>query len=191
MQFVSASLFSLEIGYFVPTIITTSSATLLASRLLYLAAYAALCLLSVLEHGRSITPSTFLIMYLVFSSFADVIQFALLYVAMNLCSFSALPVAIFIVRLTLLVLEAQNKTSILREPYVNLAPEEKAGFFGTTFFWWVNSFITLGYSKILSITDIPPLPSYLNTMKMRDAMQTTWNKRSTLLATALVPHIVP
>jgi ATP-binding cassette subfamily C (CFTR/MRP) protein 1 len=177
----------LQLAYTVPAITGTAITALLAARLLSLVAYAAFCVLSILEHGRSVTPSTLLTVYLVFSAFSDAIQLGLLYVAKNLCSPSALSLAIFIARLALLVLEAQNKTSILREPYRHLAPEETAGFFGSAFFWWVNGIIALGYSKILSVQDMPPLASYLDTMKMREAMQRTWDKRSTPLTIAPPP----
>lgn len=82
------------------------------------------------------------------------------------------------VRMSLLVLEARTKTAILREPFQDLAPEETAGVFGTTFFWWVNKFIALGYSRILSIKDMPPLASNLDTMTIREDMQKIWDKRS-------------
>lgn len=161
-------------------------ATLLAEQLLSLAAAAALCVVSFLEHGRSIAPSTVLTVYLVFSAFSDVVQVGLLYVARNLCNISALAFVIFMVKLVLLILEGQEKTSILREPYQHLAPEETAGFFGTAFFWWVNRVLALGYSRILSLEDMPPLASYLDTMKMREAMQRTWDKRS-MLASTYIP----
>ncbi|KAL5315383.1 hypothetical protein ACEPPN_016250 [Leptodophora sp. 'Broadleaf-Isolate-01'] len=58
-----------------------------------------------------------------------------------------------------------------------MSPEEISGLLGNLFFWWVNDFIVLGYSKILSADDMPPLPSYLNSMKLRKAMQVTWDQR--------------
>ena len=157
---------------------------LLANRLLSLLTYATFFVLSVVEHGRSVSPSTILTLYLAFSIIFDGIQLGLLYVARNLCTLSTITLFIFIARLVLLYLEAQNKTLILREHYVHLAPEEKAGFFSTSCFWWVNGIIALGYSKILSIHDMPPLPSYLDTMKMREAMQRKWDKRSMSLSSS-------
>jgi len=135
------------------------------------------CILSFLEHGRSIAPSTVLTVYLTLAIFSRCVRFGLLYVARNLCSTSLLPSSIFIATFILLVLEGQIKTPILREPYQNLAPEETAGFFGNAFFWWVNRIIVLGHSKIMSIEDMPPLASYLDNMKVREDMQQTWDRR--------------
>lgn len=178
LKVISATLIALQLAYTVSTITRLSTAALVVAHLLSLTAYTFFCILSILEHGRSVTPSTLLTIYLFFSIFCDVVQFGLLHVAKNLCSLSTLPLAIFITKIALLICEAQNKTSILREPYRNLAPEKRAGFFETAFFWWVNEFIALGHSKILSIEDMPPLPSYLDARKLRETMQTAWDKRS-------------
>ncbi len=177
----SLTLVALQLAYVVLEIPGTTDSALLTARLLSLIASAAVCVLSFLEHGRSVAPSTVLTVYLVFSTLCDVIQVGLLYVARNLCDPPGLAFAIFIVKLLLLHLEARNKTSILREPYRHLAPEETAGFFGSAFFWWVNRIIALGYSKIFSLEDMPPLATYLDTLKQREAMQQTWDKRSMLL----------
>ena len=135
-------------------------------------------MLSFLEHGRSVAPSTTLTVFLVFGVFCDVVQAGLYYVAKNLCHCSPLAAPVFAVKLVVLYLESQDKTPILREPYQSMAPEERAGFFGNVFFWWVNKVISLGYSKILKAEDMPPLASYLDTMEMREDMQRTWDKRS-------------
>jgi hypothetical protein len=178
LKVLSIILVALQLTYVVFAITGSATATLIAAQVLSLTAYALFGVLSVLEHGRSITPSTLLTVYMLSLIFCDIIHFGFLYVARDLCSFSALPPAICVIKVALLVCEALNKTLILREPYRHLAPEERAGFFGIAFFWWVNEFIGLGHSKILSLQDMPPLPSYLDARKLREAMQTTWDKRS-------------
>ncbi|RDW89784.1 hypothetical protein BP6252_01816 [Coleophoma cylindrospora] len=174
---VSSTLFALQLVYIVTIIVKTADTTVLAYQVLFLVASAALCVLSLFEHGRSVAPSTLLTVYLASSAFVDVIHVSLLYVAMNLCSLSPSAFAIFVAKLVLLVLEAQDKTPILREPYDGLAPEERAGVFGNAFFWWVNNIIALGYSKILLPEDMPPLASSIDAMKLRESMQQIWDKR--------------
>lgn len=171
-------LIALQLTYTIFTIIGPSTVALVAAQALSLTAYALFSVLSFLEHGRSITTSTLLTVYLFSSMLCDVIQFGLLYAAQDLSCFSALPSAIVIVKLALLICETQNKTSILREPYRDQAPEDRAGLFETAFFWWVNEFLALGHSKILSIDDMPPLPSYLDAGNLREDMQKAWDKRS-------------
>lgn len=158
------------------------------ARLLALIASAALCVLSFLEHGRSVAPSTLLTSFLLSSIFCDFIQAGLFWVAKNLCYSSPLTLAIFAVKLVVLGLELQNKTPILREPYRDLAPEERGGFFANAIFWWVNKYIALGNNKMLSADDMPPLASYMDTMKMREAMQRQWDKRSKSILGRFKPY---
>ncbi|CAK7207178.1 hypothetical protein SEUCBS139899_009986 [Sporothrix eucalyptigena] len=148
-----------------------------AAHLSSLVAAVAVCVLSFLEHGRNVAPSTLLTSYLAMALFSDVIQAGLLYVAGNLCRPWSLAFAIFGVRLVLFVLELQTKEKILRSPAKNrLSPEETAGFFGVAFFWWVNRILRTGYSTILSLGDMPPLGASLDTMRAREAMQKAWDK---------------
>ena len=150
----------------------------MAAQLLSLATAAAVCVLSFLEHSRSVGPSTLLTSYLVISIISDMIQVGLLYVAWNLCKPWGFPSAIFATRFVLLLMEGQPKRSILREPYDKLSPEETAGFFGVAFFWWVNTVLKVGYYEVLSLEDMPPLEKSLDVVKIREAMQRNWDKRS-------------
>jgi len=147
------------------------------SRLLPVLAAAALCVVSFLEHGRNVAPSTVLTIYLVFTIFSDVIHAGLLVVARNLCDPLGLDAAIFAVKFVLLVLEGQTKLSILREPYQKLSPEETSGFFGVIFFWWVNRFLKLGYNKVLSLDDMPQMMKSIDAAEMRELIQRKWDRR--------------
>jgi ATP-binding cassette, subfamily C (CFTR/MRP), member 1 len=144
-----------------------------------LVAATAVCVLSFLEHGRNVGPSTLLTSFLVIAILSDVIQAGLLYVAWKLCNPWGLASAIFATRCVLLILEGRTKRSILREPYDKLSPEETAGFFGVAFFWWVNKVLKTGYCNVFTLDDMPPLGEGLDIMKTREAMQREWDKRST------------
>ena len=152
------------------------------TRLLYLAAFAVLGPMSFFEHSRSVAPSTLITTFLVSCVLCDAIQAGQLYVAKNLCEVSMLSVASFVVKAALMILETQSKKAILREPYEHSSPEEVSGFWGTAFFWWVNEFIALGYSKILSNEDMPPLPSYLDSQHLRERMLHAWNRKCTCVS---------
>jgi ATP-binding cassette, subfamily C (CFTR/MRP), member 1 len=178
LKIVAFVLLALQIANVVREIEGTIDPWRLVGRAVSLTAAVALCPLSFFEHGRNIAPSAVLTIYLVFSVFRDVIQVGLLYVAKNMCGHSPLPFILMTTKLVLLVLEGQTKRSILREQYKNLAPEMTDGFFGTAFFVWVNKVFALGYSKILSLDDMPPLATYLDAMVMRESMQKTWDNRS-------------
>lgn len=99
--------------------------------------------------------------------------------AWNLCNFIGLASAVFATKCVLLVLEGQTKRSILRKPYDALGPEETSGFFGLLFFWWVNKLLKTGYSKVLSVNELPVLEMSFDVIKARETMQREWDKRST------------
>lgn len=188
LQALAAILFAWQLVYFMLSIQRT--ATTIWSAAIRLVAYGTLPLISILEHGRSVRPSTLLTLFLVFSASSDAIQWGLLHFVTNCPTSPAVIGIAFTIKVILLVLEMRNKMSILREPYENMSPEEISGLLGNLFFWWVNDFIVLGYSKILSADDMPPLPSYLNSMKLRKAMQVTWDQRSMCLIRVLVDRLL-
>jgi hypothetical protein len=161
-----------------------------AAQALSLAATATLGVLSFFEHGRSVSPSNLLMIFLAASCFVDIMEAGLLAVAENFCRLSPVASALFAAKLVLLGLEMQDKTPILREPYRDLCPEERTGYFGNAFFWWVNRIIAAGSSKILSLQDLPPLASSINAMQLRDEIQRVWDKRSTCLPFLPVSHVV-
>ena len=125
---------------------------MLAARLSSVAT-AVLCVLSFLEHGRNVQPSTLLTSYLLVATISDAIYTGLLFVARNLCCSAGYPLAIFATRFALLILEGRTKTSILREPYDKLSPEETSGFFGVALYLWVNKILQNGYSHVLSLDE--------------------------------------
>ena len=104
---------------------------------------------------------------------------SMLYVSSEMCNISSLAVATLVVKLLLLMAEAQSKRVILREPYQGLSPEETAGVLSMTFFWWVNSLLRDGYSRILSIGDLPPILREISSESVRDRMQKSWDTRGT------------
>ena len=150
----------------------------LVSQILSLVASATFCMLSFVEHGRAVAPSFLLMVYLVASAFADVMHACLLLVAKNLCGISPLAPTIFAVKLVLMLLEVQDKTPVLREPYRELAPEERAGAFGNVFFWWVNDILRLGHGTTMTLHDMPPFERGIDAMELRESMQRIWDKRS-------------
>ncbi|TQV93218.1 ABC multidrug transporter [Cordyceps javanica] len=154
-----------------------ASSVALVQRLLFVLADAAVCMLSFFEHGRNTGPSTLLTAYLFFAIFSKALTAGLQLVAWNLCTISGLSAAVFTGRLFLFILESQTKRSILREPYNGLPAEATSGFLGVLFFWWVNKFLQTGYSKALSLADMPPLDESLDAVEIRDAMQQEWERK--------------
>lgn len=153
-----------------------------ASSLLSTVAAAAVCVLSFLEHGRNVAPSTLLTTYLGLVVLSDAVRAGLLYAVCGLGQQSwGRSLALLAAELIVFTLESQTKEGLLREPYDTLSPEEKAGFWGRAFFWWTNSLLRTGYAKRLSFDDLPPFDASADALKAREVMQREWDKRSTSL----------
>ena len=137
------------------------------------------CYLSFLENGRSVRPSTCLVLYLLVSSVCDGASLA---AQPRLRGHPSPKVALtcgcVIVKLVLLLLESQSKRPILRDPYAQWPPEALAGVLNRGFSWWVNGVLIKGNVKILSRADLPSLDDELSSERLRREMQKAWKKRS-------------
>lgn len=76
-----------------------------------------------------------------------------------------------------LLLESQNKRSILLDAYKTEPPEATTGPIGRVLFLWINPILLQGYHNILQVDDLPPLDRNLSSRNLRQAIQCTWNQR--------------
>ena len=82
-------------------------------------------------------------------------------------------------KLGLLILEAQSKTSCLKDPYRKLSPEARAGVLNRMTFWWINTLLITGYKGVISYNDLPVLDSELSSECVQPSMQDAWDERGT------------
>lgn len=132
-----------------------------------------LCVLSFFEHGRSITPSTVLIIYL----FASVICQPLELQQDLSVSLPTFCVG-FGLKLALLVTESRSKSRYLRKPYSELPPEQTCNSINRAFLFWINNLIMLGNSKVLTQSDLPNLYDDLRSRYLRERMEQSWYQAS-------------
>ena len=146
-----------------------------------LSATAALCLLSFLEHRRSLRPSDLIVSYLSASVVCDFVWIAAswpsLYVSTRASRFMCLYAAQVLFRFALLLLESLGKESALHPGYQNLAPEETSGLFQRTLFWWVNRILADGSNGILRTQGLPALPESLSSQALRSTILKAWDRR--------------
>jgi ATP-binding cassette, subfamily C (CFTR/MRP), member 1 len=143
---------------------------------------ASLSWLSYLEHIRSEKPSDFIASYLLVSCIEDVV----LMIDHRYPGPLVFPIQ-FLLKIVLLILESWGKSSLLIEKDSQLSPQDRAGIINRAFLWWTRDILILGYSKILSNDDIPPIDAGLSAERLRTEAVEAWEKRgrhikSTLLA---------
>jgi ATP-binding cassette, subfamily C (CFTR/MRP), member 1 len=88
----------------------------------------------------------------------------------------------------LLILEARNKTNVLKESYREYPPEATRGLWNRTFFLWLNTLFMKGFKGMLSMDDLWKTLPEMSSEKLRDEMQAEWDRhcKLTLLLTKAV-----
>jgi hypothetical protein len=94
---------------------------------------------------------------------------------------SALMVTSFVLTSVALLYEAAEKRdeliAIPNPGKAPCAPEEVSGFWIRACFTWLVSTFRLGYSRIISVNDLPPLDSKLHSATLGDTLRSKWKKR--------------
>jgi ATP-binding cassette subfamily C (CFTR/MRP) protein 1 len=137
-------------------------------------ASAAAVLLSFLEDQRSVEPSVLLAIY--FSGLVVLtiprLRSLWLIPSINLCR--GLLTGIYILTVLAFLLESSTKFRLLRATYQHVTREESIGFWGRSLFLWVNPIFHLGYSKILSLNEIPELDQDLQSDVALEKLEIAW-----------------
>ncbi|KAH9209825.1 P-loop containing nucleoside triphosphate hydrolase protein [Leptodontidium sp. 2 PMI_412] len=142
-----------------------------------LIAACSLCLLSFLEHTRSICPSTLIILYLLSSSVGHIIQLSIpAYQSQNV-EIQGFRLAQVCLELAFLITECRSKSSFLKPQYQDLSPEETASVLGRTFFSWINPVLVKGNGKILNHADLPAVDGKLSSESLRKNILLAWDRR--------------
>lgn len=137
------------------------------------------CLLSFVEHRWSVRPSGVLVLYLLASLAESIVRVtAPKGTRLEVGKSRNLAIVRVGVELVFLVVESQNKTSLLRKRYrEGLSPEEKEGVLGRTLFWWINPILGEGYRSVLIAEDLPPIDEKLSSGNLRERFLSVWSKR--------------
>lgn len=149
--------------------------TIAASALAF-AASLGLCLLSRLEHSRSIRPSPIINIYILLTLVFDIARARTLFMNQSSSSVAGCFAAMLSVKILVLLAEAIEKRTILLDPWRSLSPEETSGIYSKSVFFWLNKLMTTGFQGILRNDDLYPIDSDMTAEVLRDRMQHSWNK---------------
>lgn len=133
--------------------VQTTRASVAATSLSFIVA-CVLCLLSYLEHTRSIRPSAIIEVYLIFSLLFDATRDRTLWLSYPHTLNTVLFTSSSALKCILLFLESQTKRAYLNLSGSFYGREETSGAFGRTFFLWLNHLIMQGFRNILSMADL-------------------------------------
>jgi len=146
----------------------------IAAACLSLAAAIGICILSYLEHTRSIQPSEVLNLYLFFSVAFDAVQVRTLWLRNESSTIAAVFTASMATKLVLLLLEMVEKRPFLLPGYQKLPLESTSGILNRSVFWWLNTLITHGARSILSLNDLEGLDYEMSTKTLFRRLHEKW-----------------
>lgn len=113
-----------------------------------------LLLVSHAEHTRSVSPSTLINVYLVFTLLFDCVITRTLWLLRDVDVVARLFTSAAVTKLLVLAVEAWEKRSILLAQYRELSPEVTSGILNRTVFWWLNPLMKAGFGRLLTDQDL-------------------------------------
>ena len=137
----------------------------IASSVLKLVSALFMITLSLVDHSKSPRPSVLLSSYLFLTLLLDATQSRTLFLSSGdkpeLTYSSIFSVAIAL-KIGILLLEARQKSAWVSWDEKEHSPEETSGIFSLGVFFWLNRLFLVGYRKVLTMKDLYPLDSSLN-----------------------------
>ncbi|KAJ5280064.1 hypothetical protein N7478_005436 [Penicillium angulare] len=137
-----------------------------------------LCLLSHLEHARSVRPSPIINGYILLTLLFDIVRSRTLFLHGESKAIAACFAGMIGVKVMVLLAEAAEKRSLLLMPYRDLSPEETSGIYSRSFFFWLNQLMTSGFSRVLRNQDLYPIDSDMRSEVLQRQMKDSWKKAS-------------
>ncbi|TVY47392.1 ABC transporter [Lachnellula occidentalis] len=132
-----------------------------------------LCMLSFLEHTKSIRPSAILNFYLLFTLVFDGVQLRTIWL-IGYHNIAIIFTTASFLKLSILLLEATEKGRYLGHEDQKLSPEQKGGIFNTSLFWWLSGLLAQGRRKILNIGDLYSLNEELSATVLLPKFLAAW-----------------
>lgn len=148
------------------------------SAALSLVAAAFVIALSWFEGSRSIKPSKFLSIYLLFATLLDLPQARMLWLQRSSVSIAALFSVSIVIKLALLTLESWNKGRfIVTKENLLYPPESVSGIINRSLMWWLNQLFQYGYKVLITPDALYTLDKDLSADNLHRRVQLEWERR--------------
>lgn len=153
--------------------------TSIAAAVLLLLTGLALAALSHLEHTKSIRPSYLIEGYLLLTAFFDIARVRTEWLLETNNAVAGIVTGSLVAKCIMLVLEAVEKRSML--PGQSFSREGSGGLLSRLSFWWLNPFMLTGFRKVLTVDDLPDIHEKLDSERLANIVQSTWQNCGTPL----------
>jgi ATP-binding cassette, subfamily C (CFTR/MRP), member 1 len=155
---------------------TTQTRATVPNAAVTLVASLGLCLLSWLEHSRTIRPSFLLTTFLLLSVLLEAARARTLWMLSADHTIPALFVSTVVLRLLMAALESVEKQSILTHEHATSSKEATSSTVNRSVFFWLTSLFANGYKKVLKLEDLYPLDDDLRSQPLGERLAEAWDK---------------
>jgi hypothetical protein len=121
--------------------------------------------LSSLDHRKSSKPSLLVSGYLFITPLLDAVQARTLFMSStnkHEYAYSCVFTTTLVYKILILLLEARQKSRLLKWDEKEHSPEEVCGIFSLGVYFWLNRIFLEGYTKVLKMRDLYPLDTNLH-----------------------------
>lgn len=134
------------------------------------------CLLSSVEHAKSLRPSSLLNAFFLISLLLDAALLRTLWISSTagLQAITAISTAAFALKAVVVLLEAQGKTRYLSGP---ASPEITAGLYAQAVFAWVVPLLANGFRRLLKPADLPTLDEDMGAAGLSERFWWHWGRQ--------------
>jgi ATP-binding cassette subfamily C (CFTR/MRP) protein 1 len=129
-----------------------------------------------LEHVRSCRSSDSISVYLFFSIALDAVQVRTLWLRHVTLKLAVAITICLVLKLALLIVEAQKKTKFLFEKYRSLAPETLSGVIARRCFWWLNGMLIQGYQILIRPDQLGAIKEDFASDELLEALERSYTK---------------
>ncbi|ETS76400.1 hypothetical protein PFICI_11787 [Pestalotiopsis fici W106-1] len=125
------------------------SSSSIAAAGLSLSSAIALCVLSYLEHGRNVRPSSVLLLYLLFSALFDAVRARTSWLLSPGSALAGISIASVVSKAVVLVMELHEKSDYIVAPAEAYGPESTSSVLNRSIFFWLNPLVWNGSRTVL------------------------------------------
>lgn len=156
-----------------------------AADIVGLVATAGALLLSYVDHRRSVRPSTLLAIYLSISTLLNIARVRTIWLTSSTKGDQVAITLILVLTLTASLLESLEKTSSVKHKSLDATPEQFSGFWKKTAFGWLTGTFRDGFSRILTVDDLPSLDPRFRSQLLLQKLDSTWARCERLVSLSL------
>jgi ATP-binding cassette, subfamily C (CFTR/MRP), member 1 len=135
-----------------------------------------LCILTWLEHDRTVRPSFVLATYLLLCTALDLARLRTLWMLELPAVVPAIASCSFALRIAMLLLESVSKRPILTADSGRYSRAETSSTLSRSIFGWLAPLFMTGYKKQLGLEDLDYLERKLQSKSSYTALEKSWNK---------------